>query len=161
MEMKQREAATSRQSEQLTNTTVFMRVHEAVAPPPQQLQQQQQLQLQHQQKQQQQLKQRAWTWDDSLRSNSDRFLETLEEDLPSIVADAAEAATATAAVADGRMRLSLTSQRRMPLHVTFQEVQGRRHSFLPLATYHLPACCMQLSRATFCSTKTDDRFVAI
>lgn len=26
------------------------------------------------------LKPRAWTWDDSLRSNSDRFLETLEED---------------------------------------------------------------------------------
>ncbi|KRK03811.1 synaptotagmin-like protein 4 isoform X9 [Drosophila yakuba] len=59
------------------------------------------------------VKRRAWTWDASLRSNSDRFLETLEDDLP------ASSAEVVAAAPGGRASLIL--HRRTPLHVTFVE----------------------------------------
>ncbi|TDG50539.1 hypothetical protein AWZ03_003128 [Drosophila navojoa] len=125
LEMKQREASASgsRQSEQTAETDFNQATDEAAAarpersssaPPQSQRQQQQQQQQLQPSMCQAQIKRRAWTWDDSLRSNSDRFLETLEEDLP--------AATATTAAAAG-MRLSLNLQRRTPLHVTFQQVQ--------------------------------------
>ncbi|XP_023174670.2 synaptotagmin-like protein 4 isoform X6 [Drosophila hydei] len=122
LEMKQREAVASRQSEQTAETAFNQATDETAAAglersssaPPQQ-QQQQQLQpaicLA-------QMKRRAWTWDDSLRSNSDRFLETLEEDLPG-----AGTATTAMAAAEAGLRLSLNLQRRTPLHVTFQKVQ--------------------------------------
>lgn len=129
LEMKQRETDCSKQSEQITETTLSEKLEVVV-----------EAGVQCARQQQQQEQQRAWTWDDSLRSNSDRFLETLEEELPGAVP--------VAAVGEGRLRLSLTL-RRTPLHVTFQEeVQGRR----------LPAClqvrlpahppCMRLSRCT-------------
>lgn len=144
LEMKQREAVAaasgSRQSEQTAETDFNQATDETAASGPErsssappQRQQQQHLQPSMCQAQ---IKRRAWTWDDSLRSNSDRFLETLEEDLPAATATTAAAATAGT-------RLSLNLQRRTPLHVTFQQVQGRRHSFICLP--HLPPRCMPIN----------------
>lgn len=145
LEMKQRESECSKQSEQIAETSLtdpsLSEKEEAVVEAGVQCSNSDRnTRQQQQQKQQQQQQQRAWTWDDSLRSNSDRFLETLEEELPGAVA--------VAAVGEGRLRLSLTL-RRTPLHVTFQEeVQGRR---LPACLQvRLPAYppCMRLSRCT-------------
>lgn len=152
LEMKQREAeSSSKQSEQSVAET-------ALIDPNQEPDQQQQVVAQaagvqrsssggniRQQPQPQLQQQRAWTWDDSLRSNSDRFLETLEQDLPG-------AASGAAAAGEGRLRLSLTL-RRTPLHVTFQEEVQGRPACLPASQPAnppacLPACCMRLSRCT-------------
>ncbi|SPP88037.1 Hypothetical predicted protein [Drosophila guanche] len=128
VEMKQREAVASQQSEKVKDT----QFQESSIRLPQQQQRQPHPQLR---KVSLRDKPRAWTWDDSLRSNSDRFLETLEEELPVVAA---------VAVPGGRMSLILP--RRTPLHVHFVEseqqdnqekereaVQGRRHSSLPAA----------------------------
>lgn len=141
LEMKQRETDCSKQSEQIAETTLtdpsLSEKAEAVVEAGVQCSNSDTSARQEQQKPQQQ---RAWTWDDSLRSNSDRFLETLEEELPGAVA--------VAAVGEGRLRLSLTL-RRTPLHVTFQEeVQGRRlPACLPVRLPAYPPC-MRLSRCT-------------
>lgn len=134
LEMKQREAESSKQSEQSVAEI------ELIDPEPDQEQVVAQAagvqrsssggNIRQQSPQQQQ--QRAWTWDDSLRSNSDRFLETLEQDLPG----------AASAAGEGRLRLSLTL-RRTPLHVTFQEEVQGRPACLPA---NPPAC---LLHATF------------
>lgn len=129
VEMKQREAVANRQSEDFPNHTSTR---------------EQQQQPEAQMRSALENKRRAWTWDDSLRSNSDRFLETLEEDLPESPSGIVAAATAPGG------RMSLILHRRTPLHVTFMEseerddqlmrqdqaaVQGRRHSCYQL---HVP-----------------------
>lgn len=141
LEMKQREAESSKQSEQSVAETCLA---EPAVPGQEQVVPEAGVQRSSSggNIRQQQQQQRAWTWDDSLRSNSDRFLETLEQDLPG--------AASAAAAGEGRLRLSLTL-RRTPLHVTFhEEVQGRPATCLPAA--RLPAClparCMRLSRCT-------------
>ncbi|KQS38972.1 uncharacterized protein Dere_GG21056, isoform H [Drosophila erecta] len=109
VEMKQREAAASGQSESLVEET------------PNPVPQEQVKQLPTQLRSPPIAKRRAWTWDDSLRSNSDRFLETLEDDLP------ASSEEVVAAASGGRASLIL--HRRTPLHVTFvesEEVQSER-----------------------------------
>lgn len=141
VEMKQREAAANGQSEILVEET------------PNPVPQEQVKQLPTQLRSPPIVKRRAWTWDDSLRSNSDRFLETLEDDLP------VSSEEVVAAASGGRTSLIL--HRRTPLHVTFVEneeeqseredrqkqervtVQGRRHVLLRL---RLPATkCMLLA----------------
>ncbi|XP_016977164.1 synaptotagmin-like protein 4 isoform X4 [Drosophila rhopaloa] len=95
IEMKQREAEANRQSERIVEETAIPVTQEPLQqlPPPL--------------RSPSVIKRRAWTWDDSLRSNSDRFLETLEEDLPANAAPGG--------------RTSLILHRRTPLHVTFVE----------------------------------------
>jgi len=101
--MKQREAVANGQSENLVEET----------PNPNPLPQEQPKLVHPQLRSPSVVKRRAWTWDDSLRSNSDRFLETLEEDLP-------------AAAPGGRTSLIL--HRRTPLHVTFVEGEEEEHA---------------------------------
>ncbi|XP_065723314.2 synaptotagmin-like protein 4 isoform X6 [Drosophila suzukii] len=103
LEMKQREAVANGQSENLVEET----------PDPNPAPQEQPKLVHPQMRSPSVVKRRAWTWDDSLRSNSDRFLETLEEDLP-------------AAAPGGRTSLIL--HRRTPLHVTFVEGEEEEHA---------------------------------